>query len=96
MTPTNQDQVQEPCDLEGHGIAPGAHRREVGDRQVHDVERLVVGLVAGQRVVGERLEDRLMGGIDDQAGEEYGREREPGDQQRDGGNAARRDGDEDG
>ena len=73
--------VQEPAHLERRRLTPVAHRGEVRDRQIEDVERLVIRLVAGQRVVGEGLEDRLVGRIDHQAGEDR-RQRETGDRER--------------
>ena len=73
--------VQEPAHLKRRRLTPVAHRGEVRDRQIEDVERLVIRLVAGQRVVGEGLEDRLVGRIDDQTGEDRG-QRETGDRER--------------
>ena len=48
----------------GERIRPVPERRQVGDRQVVDVERLVVALVAVEVEVGVVLEDRLVGGVD--------------------------------
>ena len=74
-------EVQEPGDPVGRHARPVAQGRQVGHRQVVDVHGLVVALVA-RGVEAERLEDRLVGGIEHQARDDR-RQRELRDQQRD-------------
>ena len=73
-------EVEELRDPERGPAGPVPQRRQVGDRQVVDVHRLVVALVTGW-VVTERLEDRLVDPVDHQR-RQHGREGEPRDQQR--------------
>ena len=73
--------VQELAHPERALVGPVAQRGEVGDREVVDVERLVVGLVAVQRDGGELLEDALVDRVEDEAREESGH-REVRDEQR--------------
>ena len=72
---------EEPAHVEGGLVGPVAQRGEVGDREVVDVERLVVGLVTVQRDGRELLEDALVDGVEDEAREQR-RHGEVGDQQR--------------
>jgi hypothetical protein len=72
---------EEPRDLEGVAVRPVPQRREVGDREVVDVERLVVALVAGEVQVREVLEDRLVDPVQHEADEDR-RQREVGDEER--------------
>ena len=59
---------EEPGDLDGERRCVQFRiHRQVGDGQVVDVERLVVVLVVVEVEVGELLEDRLVGGVDDEA-----------------------------
>jgi hypothetical protein len=74
-------EVQEPGHLHGGQARPVAHRRQVGDRQVVDVHRLVVALVAGW-IETERLEDGLIDAVQNQRREDRG-QGESRDQQRD-------------
>ena len=73
--------VEELAHAERALVGPVAQRGEVGDGEVVDVQRLVVGLVAVQRDRGELLEDALVDRVEDQA-REQGRHREVRDEQR--------------
>ena len=63
---------EEAADPERKAVHPVAQRRDVGDGQVVDVERLVIALVALQRQAGELLKDRLVSAVEQQRGHDAG------------------------
>ena len=84
-----EDDAEEPVveeelrDPERRVTRPVPHRREVGDREVVDVERLVpalVGAVGGQVDLGELREQRVVDAVERERDDDH--EREARDQQR--------------
>jgi hypothetical protein len=72
---------EEPADVEPVAADPVPERRQVRQREVVHVERLVVLLVARQVEMGDGLEDRLVEPVDDER-RQHDRERESEDTER--------------
>jgi hypothetical protein len=73
---------EEAGDVDRSRVGPVAVDGQERDRQIEDVEGLVVVLIAVEVQVGELLEDRLIGGVEDEGREDRG-ERESRDEERD-------------